>query len=245
MKNELPVGDPIKTLCLSNNKLFTQPIYRGQEIDFHREHVIDCIDVTAARNLIRNIRRKRAWFKKNPEYSAPTVLLLDISPSSGIKRNRLVDFVQYCPCDINIGVLSDEGSEKLIYECYRLGAQCFIDIEKADIESIFRSAASICSGNGLVPRGADHMMRNVIRAISSGELFRLNDIALKLLHLVVEGYTVDAIRNSLALSASEYGEVVGDISQFSGGSDLPSLYRCAIANGMISDNEIPDGVCFN
>jgi len=63
-----------------------------------------------------------------------------------------------------------------VYDCYRLGVQCFINTRNSDIGAVFKAVGLISRGKYIFPGDADGMTRNVIRALNSEDLYKLETL---------------------------------------------------------------------
>lgn len=229
----------VHTWCISDNPLFDEPFYKAEEVGQDRKHIIQCIDDQTSDSLLSSLGNRGLFRKKEKTVRKPNVVLIDVTPDEKLS-SRFETLIKYKDShidELHIGVLSRGKPDGLVYDCYRLGVQCFIDTESGDIDDVLRAIALISRGKHLFPVDADRMMRNVIRALNSDHMFKVNNMCLKMLHLCVEGYTEEAIMRVLDVDRAAMEKLLSDVKQFSGSTDRKALVKCALVAGMQPDTE--------
>jgi len=227
--------EPMRVWCLSDSSFFNEPFYRAYSKDDNRNIYLECVDEKSTNKLIKRFRRNKE--SKRGSDLIPDVVLIDVTPGSGMNKrfDTLIAFIEHAPDDFNVGVMSNEAPDGLIFDSFRCGSQCFIDSSKADMDYIFSVANAISGGNCVFPGETDLMTRNVIRGIFSENLLRLCNDGLKILHLSVAGFTKDGICHVLGIEPDEYEELIEVTGEYAGGTDINSLVACALKNGMLTD----------
>lgn len=166
----------------------------------------------------------------------PDVAILDIAMPELNGIDAAKQIYEVCS-DIKIIILSMHASDEHISRALQVGVRGYLLKDSAGIE-VTKAVRAVYEGQRyLSPKISDKLVEDYIRQgqhKSDDPLARLTSRELEIMQLVVEGKSSAEIADILSLSPKTVETYRSRLMQKLGLSDLPSLVKFAIQQGLIS-----------